>query len=60
MLIRPEEKYSEEAFTGRKVSIGYIRTFSYIIYADIPKKTRDKLELVARKTIFVGYLPISK
>jgi hypothetical protein len=60
MLIRPEGKCLEEAFTGRKVSVGHIRTFSYIIYADIPKETRGKLELVARKTIFVRYLPISK
>jgi hypothetical protein len=60
MLIRPEGKCPEEAFTGRKVSVGYIRTFDCITYADIPKETRGKLELVARKTIFVGYLPTSK
>jgi hypothetical protein len=30
------------------------------MYTDILKEVRGKLEPVARKTIFVGYLPTSK
>jgi hypothetical protein len=60
MLIRPDGKCLEEAFTGRKVSVSHIRTFRCIAYADIPKENRGKLEPTARKTIFVGYLPTLK
>jgi hypothetical protein len=60
MLIRLDRKCLEEAFTGRKVSISHIRTFSYIIYTNIPKETRGKLKPVARKTILVSYLLILK
>ena len=58
--IGPDGKCPEEAFTGCKVSVGHIRTFGCIAYANIPKETRGKLEPVARKTILVGYLPTSK
>ena len=60
MPIGPDGKCPEEAFTGCKVSVGHIRTFGCIAYANIPKETRGKLELVARKTILIDYLPISK
>ena len=56
MPIRPSGKCPEEAFTGRKVSVNYVRTFGCIAYADILKENRRKLEPTARKTIFVGYL----
>jgi hypothetical protein len=60
MLIGLDGKCLEEAFTGYKVSISHIKTFSYIAYANIPKETHGKLELVTRKTILVNYLPTSK
>jgi hypothetical protein len=60
MPIGPDGKCPEEAFTGRKASVSHIRTFGCIAYAHIPKETRGKLELIARKTIFVGYLPTSR
>jgi hypothetical protein len=60
MLIRPDGKCPEEAFIGRKVSVSYIRTFRCIVYTDIPKENRGKLEPTARKTIFIRYLPILK
>ena len=53
-------KCLEEAFIGYKVSISYTKTFSYIIYTDIPKETYSKLELITRKMIFIRYLPILK
>ena len=60
MLIGPDGKCPEEAFTGCKVSVSHVKTFGCIAYADIPKETRGKLELVARKTILVGYMPTSR
>jgi hypothetical protein len=60
MLIGPDGKCPEEAFTGRKVSVSHIRTFRCIAYTDILKENRGKLEPTARKTIFVRYLPTSK
>jgi hypothetical protein len=60
MPIGLDGKCPEEAFTGRKASVSHIRTFGCITYAYIPKETRGKLELVAKKAIFVGYLPTSK
>jgi hypothetical protein len=60
ILIRLDGKSPEEAFMGRKISISHIRIFKYIIYAHISKEIRGKLELIARKTIFIGYLPILK
>jgi hypothetical protein len=60
MLIRLDKKCLEEVFIGYKVSISYIRTFSYIIYTNIPKETYSKLKLVARKIILVSYLLILK
>ena len=38
MLIKPDRKYLEEAFIGYKVSVSYIKTFSYIAYINIPKE----------------------
>ena len=60
IVIRLGGKSPEEAFTGRKPSLRYLRTFGYITYADIPSVTRAKLDLTARKTILVGYIPTSK
>ncbi len=56
MPIGLDGKCLEEAFIGYKVSVSHIRTFSCIVYANIPKETCGKLELVARKTILVSYL----
>ena len=53
-------KSPEEAFTGRKPSLRHLRTFGCIAYADIPSVTRVKLDLTARKTILVGYIPTSR
>ena len=60
MLIRPGGKCLKEAFTSRKVFVKHVKTFRYIVYADILKEIRGKLKLVARKTILIGYLPTSK
>jgi hypothetical protein len=56
MPIRPDRKCPEEAFTSRKVFVSYAKTFSYIAYVDILKEVRGKLELIAKKTIFISYL----
>jgi hypothetical protein len=56
MPIRLDGKCLKEAFTGYKVFVSYARTFSYIAYANMLKEVRGKLELIARKTIFINYL----
>ncbi len=56
MAIGPSGKSPEEAFTGRKPSLRHLRTFSCVVYADVPSETRAKLEPTGRKTILVGYL----
>jgi hypothetical protein len=56
MPIRLDRKCLKEAFTSRKVFISYAKTFSYIAYTNILKEVRGKLELIARKTIFISYL----
>jgi hypothetical protein len=40
--------------------VSYAKTFSYIIYTDILKEVRGKLEPIARKIIFISYLLILK
>lgn len=60
MLIRPEGKSLEEAFTGHKPSTRHLRTFGCIAYANILSVNREKLEPTSHKTILVGYLPTSK
>ncbi len=47
-------------YLQNRMPIRLDRTFSYIIYANIPKETCGKLKLVARKIILVRYLLILK
>ena len=60
MAIRPEGKFSEEAFTSYKLSVQHLQTFGCIAYTDIPPVYRDKLDPISCKTILVRYLLISK
>jgi hypothetical protein len=60
IAIRPGGKSPEEAFTGKKLSRGYLQTFGCITYADVPSVTRGKLEPTTRKTILLGYMSTSR
>jgi len=50
-----ENAMLEEAWTRRKPDVSHIRIFSYIAYAHIPNKLRQKLDNKFEKCIFLGY-----
>ena len=45
----------EEAFTGEKPEIGHLRIFGCLVYVNVPREKRTKLDPFGRKGIFVGY-----
>ena len=49
-----------EAFGGKKLNIGWLRTFGYKCWALIPKNIRRKGQYKSVKGIFVGYFNDSK
>lgn len=49
------QKSPEEIWTGKKPSLGHLRTFGCAAYVHIPAVKRDKLDKTAFKGIFVGY-----
>ncbi|KAL4016313.1 hypothetical protein IC575_023961 [Cucumis melo] len=53
-------KTPEEAWIGRKPSIGYMRVFGCMAYAYIPDQKRSKLDDKSEKYVFVGYDASSK
>lgn len=50
----------EEAFTGRKPSVGHLQIFGCHVYIHIPKDERKKLDPTSIKGIFFGYNNSSK
>ena len=45
----------EEAWTGKKVSYSFLKTFSCEAFSHIDSKNRTKLEAKSKKYVFVGY-----
>ena len=45
----------EEAWTSKKVSYSFLKTFDCEAFAHIDSKTRTKLEAMSKKCVFVGY-----
>ena len=45
----------EEAWTGKKVSYSFLKTFDYEAFAHIDFENRTKLEAKSKKCIFFGY-----
>jgi hypothetical protein len=45
----------EEAWTGKKVSYSFLKTFSCEAFSHIDSKNRTKLEVKSKKCVFVGY-----
>ena len=45
----------EEAWTGKKVSYSFLKTFGCETFAQIDSKNRTKLEAKSKKCVFVGY-----
>ena len=58
--IGPNRKTLEEAYSGKRPYVGYLRAYGCVAYVHIPKETRLKLEDVAIKTCFIGYIPTSR
>ncbi len=45
----------EEAWTGKKVSYSFLKTFGCEAFSHIDSKNRTKLEAKSKKCVFVGY-----
>jgi len=58
--IGPNGKTLEEAYSGKRPYMGYLRVYGCVAYAHIPKETRLKLDDVAIKTCLIGYMPTSR
>jgi hypothetical protein len=50
----------EEAYSGKKLYIEYLRAFGYIIYTYIPKERRQKLDPNTKKIVLIDYIPIAR
>ncbi|HEY0433295.1 MAG TPA: reverse transcriptase domain-containing protein [Chitinophagaceae bacterium] len=50
----------EEAWTGKKPTVAYFRTFGCRAYAHIPKQKRSKFDHVSKKCVFLGYADNTK
>ena len=45
----------KEAWTGKKVSYSFLKTFGCEAFAHVDSENRTKLEAKSKKSIFVGY-----
>ena len=50
-----KNKTPEEVFFGKKPEVSHLRIFSCLVYIDIPKEKRTRLDPLGKKGIFVGY-----
>ena len=46
---------SEEAWTSKKVSYSFLKTFDYEVFVNIDSKNRTKLEAKSKKCVLFGY-----
>ena len=58
--ISPEGKTPEEAYSGKRPYIGYLRAYGCLAYAHIPKEKRLKFENTVLRTCLIGYMPTSR
>ncbi|KAH7366451.1 hypothetical protein KP509_18G078900 [Ceratopteris richardii] len=49
-----------EAYYGRKPNVSYFRVFGSLSYVHVEKKDRGKLDVKAKKAVFIGYPVESK
>jgi hypothetical protein len=50
----------EEAYSSKKLYIGHLRAFGYIIYTYIPKERYQKLDPNTKKIILIGYISTAR
>ena len=55
-----DNKTPEEAFSGEKPKVSHLRIFGFLVYIDIPKEKRTKIDPFGRKSIVIGYSDTSK
>ena len=48
-------KNPEDMFTGKKPEVGPFFIFGCVNYSHVPFEKRTKLDLIAKKGIFMGY-----
>ena len=53
-------KTPEEMFSGKKPEVSHIKIFGFLVFVNIQKEKRNKLEPSGKKGIFVGYCEVSK
>ena len=55
-----DQKIPKEVFTSEKLDVGNLRIFGFLVYVDVPKEKRTKMEPSGKKGILVGYNKTSK
>ena len=45
----------QEAWSGRKPSVGHLRVFGSITYAHVPKQRKNKFDDRSKELMFIGY-----
>ena len=60
ILIGPNGNTPEEAYSGKRPNIGYLRAYGYIAYIYVPKETRLKMDNIAIRACLIGYMPMSR
>ena len=58
--VGPKGITPEEAYTGKKPYVGHLRAWGCLAYPFIPLEKRRKLQPIAGKAIFIGYMPTSR
>jgi hypothetical protein len=53
-------KNLEEIFTRKKPKLIHLKIFGFLVFEQIPKEKRTKLDPSGKKGIFVGYFEFSK
>ena len=55
-----DNKTVEEVFSRKKLEFSHLRIFGFLVYIDIPKEKRTKIDPSGRKGICIGYTDTSK
>ena len=58
--VGPKGITPEEAYSGKRPYIGHFRAWGCLVYPYIPLERRRKLEPIAIKACFIGYMPTSR
>lgn len=45
---------------GKKLDLAHLKTFGCVVYAQLAKEQRGKLDSTSTRGVFVGYMPTSR